>query len=297
MTRRRTASASATRSPDRGADRAQRVQAQPGAVRPATQGVPQHVQTPVRNRHERGNAEPRMPGGGLVSPVGRRHGPPARRDPAGSAPQPGFADPSHRARELAMYDAAPRPAWVEELASGSEGGDLQAAEAILTGVCDTAVFFEDPSSAHEHDADTKGALSPSARRGCSNACIGEARVRARASGRPQEACSGDLAGNVSFAHDDVGASPLPAPHRVAIRAALPVVAANGPLPRETRCPLREKQAPVRPTRTHRSAARVSQRSHPRGAIALRRSPQPTEQPTSTAGYDSSASEPSEFHRS
>jgi methylglyoxal synthase len=43
--------------------------------------------------------------------------------------------------------------WAEELDSGPEGGDLQAAEAILMGVCDTAVFFEDPTSAHEHDAD------------------------------------------------------------------------------------------------------------------------------------------------
>jgi len=43
--------------------------------------------------------------------------------------------------------------WVEELDSGPEGGDLQAAEAILMGVCDTAIFFEDPSSPHEHDAD------------------------------------------------------------------------------------------------------------------------------------------------
>lgn len=43
--------------------------------------------------------------------------------------------------------------WVVELDSGPRGGDLQSAEAILLGMCDTAIFFEDPSSAHEHDAD------------------------------------------------------------------------------------------------------------------------------------------------
>lgn len=43
--------------------------------------------------------------------------------------------------------------WVDELNSGPKGGDLQAGEAILMGLCDAILFFEDPLSPHEHDAD------------------------------------------------------------------------------------------------------------------------------------------------
>lgn len=43
--------------------------------------------------------------------------------------------------------------WVQELRSGPWGGDLQSGEAILMGLCDAVLFFEDPHSPHEHDAD------------------------------------------------------------------------------------------------------------------------------------------------
>jgi methylglyoxal synthase len=43
--------------------------------------------------------------------------------------------------------------WVDPLRSGPKGGDLQAGEAILMGLCDAILFFEDPLSPHEHDAD------------------------------------------------------------------------------------------------------------------------------------------------
>lgn len=66
--------------------------------------------------------------------------------------QSGARDAERDGSAAAVPPLPARP-WVEQLDSGPEGGDLQAAEAILMGVCDTAVFFEDPSSAHEHDAD------------------------------------------------------------------------------------------------------------------------------------------------
>lgn len=55
------------------------------------------------------------------------------------------------ARELGKrHDVDP---WVQELKSGPQGGDLQAGEAILMNFCDAVLFFEDPLSPHEHDAD------------------------------------------------------------------------------------------------------------------------------------------------
>lgn len=45
------------------------------------------------------------------------------------------------------------PPWVEALNSGPEGGDLQVGEAILMGLCENVLFFEDPTVPHEHEVD------------------------------------------------------------------------------------------------------------------------------------------------
>lgn len=43
--------------------------------------------------------------------------------------------------------------WVEKLNSGPEGGDLQVGEAILMGLCENILFFEDTTVPHEHEVD------------------------------------------------------------------------------------------------------------------------------------------------
>ncbi|HXH01964.1 MAG TPA: hypothetical protein VNN09_01435, partial [Candidatus Competibacteraceae bacterium] len=44
-------------------------------------------------------------------------------------------------------------AWVQAQPSGPRGGDIQIAEMVRTGACQTVLFFEDPFVSREHEAD------------------------------------------------------------------------------------------------------------------------------------------------
>lgn len=47
---------------------------------------------------------------------------------------------------------------VEELMSGSEGGDMMVGAAIAAGECDAVLFFRDPLTAQPHEPDIKALL-------------------------------------------------------------------------------------------------------------------------------------------